>query len=73
MSRKLGSRPKIKLWNIKAKLPKDGITVFLICEYENKNQVRAVGWYNEDEKNWSIEWSDDHPQSEDVKYWIEEV
>jgi len=63
-------KPTVTLVSVEDRLP-DGYLVPLICIYENGNSVDAIGYYKEDEKEWEIEWSDDHPESNDVKYWID--
>ena len=54
------------------RLPKDGYTYFLRYTYGNGNTGLAAGYWLVDEGEWEIEWSDDHPMSEDISHWIEE-
>ncbi len=63
------SKNKVKLVDVKDRLPEEYVSVFLICIYPNGNSVQGVGSYHD--YKWDIEWSDDHPDSEDVKYWVE--
>ena len=58
----------VELVSVDDRLP-DGYTVPLLCIYENGNEVLAMGYYDDEE--WQIEYSEDHPLSRDVKYWIE--
>jgi len=60
----------IKLVSIKDRLP-DGYLVPLICVDPNGNSVLAMGYYDEDIKEWEIEFSENHPNSKDVKFWID--
>ncbi len=62
------NEPKLKLVSVEERLP-DGYMVPLIYIYGNGNSGNAVGYHNG--KEWDIEYSDDHPDSEDIKYWIE--
>ncbi len=64
--------PKIagKWVSIKDRLPEEYVSSYLYCQYDNGNTARAIGSYYDGE--WEIEWSDDHPDAEDIKYWFEE-
>lgn len=59
---------KVSLVSVNDRLP-DGYIVPLLCIYPNGNEVLAMGFHDGNE--WEIEYSDDHPDSEDVKFWIE--
>ncbi len=61
---------KVELVSVKDRLP-DGIEVPLLCIYGNGNQVWAMGYHTG--KEWEIEYSDDHPDTDDVKFWIDIV
>ncbi|KKL52758.1 hypothetical protein LCGC14_2282240 [marine sediment metagenome] len=64
---------KINLVDVNDRLPKDKYGEhFVYCEYQNGNHCSGLASFNDD-KEWEFEWSDDHPESEDVRYWIEEV
>ena len=56
--------------SIKNRLPEEYVSSYLYCQYGNGNTARAIGSYYDGE--WEIEWSDDHPDAEDIKYWFEE-
>lgn len=58
--------------NVLERLPKEGYEHHLKYVYQNGNSGIAVGYYDEDEKGFIIEYSDDHPMGEDIKYWLEE-
>ena len=62
---------KLKWVDITERKPEPYYCTYLKCIYGNGNQVSAIGWLN-DESVWEIEWSDDHPMPEDIKFWLEE-
>lgn len=62
---------KAKAIPVNERLPESGHHVPLIFIYGNGNWGKASGYYDEENKLWEIEWSDDHPNSEDITHWIE--
>ncbi len=61
-------RIAVELVSVDDRLP-NGYEVPLLCIYGNGNRIWAMGYHNNSE--WQIEYSGDHPESEDVKYWID--
>ena len=62
------------IWvSVDERLPEDYVGCFLKYVYRNGNSGDAMGYYKEDDKEWEIEHSDDHPMTEDIKYWLDEV
>ena len=59
---------RVELVSVDDRLP-DGYTVPLLCIYPNGNEVVAMGYH--DGQEWQIDYSDDHPQPEDIKFWID--
>jgi hypothetical protein len=66
----MGKGREIKLVPVGERLP-DGYIVPLLYIYQNGNEGWAMGYH--DGKEWEIEYSDDHPGSEDIKFWVDEV
>ena len=61
----------MKWVSLKERLPTKEYGVYLKYIYQNGNSGRAIGYLNDDGE-WEIEWSDDHPQPEDIKFWLED-
>ena len=55
--------------SVKDRLPEECVVCFLMWTYPNGNTGMAVGYIDNGE--WEIEWTDDHPASEDISHWIE--
>lgn len=55
----------------KDRLPEEYEMCYLMWTYQNGNTGMAVGFIDDGE--WEIEWSDDHPQSEDISHWLNEM
>lgn len=60
---------KIELISVNERLPPEGVEVHLLCVYDNGNEVLGMGYYTGEE--WEIEYSNNHPLSNDVKYWVD--
>ncbi len=61
------TKPTIKLIDVSERLP--DTTVPVIYVFANGNHGCTIGYHNGIE--WELEYSDDHPDSDDIKYWIE--
>jgi len=60
----------MKWISVEERLPEEYHTHFLKWTYANGNSGMAAGSYDDGE--WDIEWSDDHPMSEDISHWLED-
>ena len=67
---KLEDETQTKWVSVKDRLPEEYSCCYLRWTYRNGNTGRAIGFFYGDE--WEIDWSDDHPQSEDISHWLEE-
>jgi len=54
---------------VKDRLPEELYNYFLRYTYAYGNTGMAAGYLSGGE--WEIEWSDDHPMSEDISHWLE--
>jgi len=60
------------IWvSIDDRLPEEYVNCLLKYVYENGNSGGALGYYYKGE--WEIQCSDDHPMSEDIKFWLDEL
>jgi len=65
-----GLEVKVKWVSIADRLPDEFIHCFLKYQYPNGYEGRAVGYL--DDREWEIEWSDDHAQNEHVTHWLDD-
>ncbi len=61
----------MKWISVKDRLPEELTACYLQYTYENGNMGAAVGFLDDGE--WEIEWSDDHPVSDDISHWLDEI
>lgn len=61
------TEPTITLVRVEERFPDKYVPVIYV--FANGNHGSTMGYHNGIE--WELEYSDDHPDSEDIKYWIE--